>query len=435
MAMLPATDKLTYQENESTEGGKHFSSEPAGVILNRFGMLILLVGILLAAWGGMTPIVILLGFIFAAVGISKLWSQFSLKNLRCQRTLSAQRVFPGESVEVKIRLENRKILPLPWVQIDYEVPVKLVQDSRSLEAGVTAGTGLISKTSSLLWYTGTNWKHTLHCAKRGYYTIEAATVTSGDIFGFYPRSTTAQMADYVIVYPRIFPIAQLGIPSLYPVGDTRAERRIFEDPVRITGIRDYTPHDSLKHIHWKATARHQNLQVKNFEPTTTLNVALFLAIDSFQRYGACNEDDFELGISTTASIASHISEQRNPVGLYVNTLQADTEQSVVIPPGSSSGQIVSILEALAKTTTSVSSPSETFLQNEVRGLPWGTTYIFVVSQPSEFLVNFINDMAGKRHKVLVIQVGGQKAEGVDSGITWHNIEHQDDMKKIANEEL
>ena len=86
----------------------------------------------------------------------------------------------------------------------------------------------------------------------------------------------------MIVYPKIFPIAHLGIPSLHPLGETIAERRIFEDPIRVIGVRDYNPRDSRRHIHWKATARRQELQVKVFEPTTTLKVAIFLAIDSFK---------------------------------------------------------------------------------------------------------------------------------------------------------
>lgn len=423
-------DKFAH-ENQPGETAKHFPSEPGGIILNRFGLLILLAGILLAAWAHLTPIVILLGFVFAAVGLSKLWSRFSLNNVFCERSLSEQRVFPGESVELKLRLVNRKLLPLPWIQMDDEVPNKLIPDSRSLEAGKNPGTSLISKTAALLWYTGASWKHQLYCAKRGYYPIGPISLTSGDIFGFYPRSDSKPLIDHIIVYPKIYSVNHLGIPSLYPVGDTRAERRIFEDPTRTIGIRDYTPHDSLRRIHWKATARHQNLQVKVFEPTTTLNVALFLATESFQYYGTFNEDDFELGISIAASIASYITEQGSPVGLFVNTRQADSSQPAVISPGSSGGQLVAILEALAKTTPSVSGPFETFLQNEGKGLPWGTTFVFIVSRPSEPLIRLLNGFKESRRRLLVMQAGAQKIEGADYGITWHHILHPEDLIKIS----
>ena len=40
------------------------------------------------------------------------------------------------------------------------------------------------------------------------------------------------------------------------------------DPLRTVGVRDYHPEDSFRHLHWKATARAQQLQVRVFEPTT-----------------------------------------------------------------------------------------------------------------------------------------------------------------------
>ena len=75
-------------------------------------------------------------------------------------------------------------------------------------------------------------------------------------------------------------------------------------------------------------------------------------------------EDFELGISTAASIASYLTEQRSAVGLFVNSCLADSGQPVTLLPGSSTGQLVEILEALAKVTPLSSSPFEEFLQAE-----------------------------------------------------------------------
>jgi hypothetical protein len=58
--------------------------------------------------------------------------------------------------------------------------------------------------------------------------------------------------DHVLVYPRLIPFKELGIPSFYPAGDERTESRLFPDPTRTVGVRDYRPGDPLKAIHWKA---------------------------------------------------------------------------------------------------------------------------------------------------------------------------------------
>jgi len=412
---------------------EHFSSRSVGYLLSKFGLLAVLAGLLLAAWNGQVVIVILLGLALSVAGLAKLWSHLSLAGVHCQRQLSERRVFPGEYIELKLRAVNRKLLPLPWIQLDDEIPVGLIPDF-SLTPGDRSGYGFLSKSAALLWYTGVSWRHRLVCNKRGYYTLGPARITSGDIFGFYPRSITEPSIDHIIVYPRIFPIAQLGIPSLYPLGEAKAEQRIFEDPTRVIGVRDYTPHDSLRHIHWKATARHQTLQVKVFEPTTTLKVALFLAVDSFRHDGDNEEEEFELGISTAASIANCIIEQGSPVGLFVNTRLADSGQPAKIPPGSGAGQLVHILETMAKITPHTSSPAAEFVQNERRGLPWGTTLIFILSRPSESLKGLLTNLGINGHKLLVLQIGNHIDGEISRNVTWHSISNPADLTKFSAEE-
>jgi len=415
----------------TAETQNRFSSQPAGYLLGRFGLLLVLAGLVIAAWNGQTAIAILLGLVLSAAALSRLWSRLSLKGVSCQRLVSENRFFPGEYMELKLRVVNRKLLPLPWLQIDDELPVRLAPELSPVPGNRTE-TGLLSKSAALLWYTSITWRHRLLCYKRGYYTLGPLKVTSGDIFGFYPRSTTEPSIENVIVYPRILPISQLGIPSLFPLGETRAERRIFEDPTRTIGVRNYNPGDSLRHIHWKASARHQNLQVKVFEPTTTLKVALFLAVDSFPQNGAQSEDDFETGISVAASIANYLTEQGSPAGLFVNTLSADSGQPVIMPPGSGNGQLVGILEALAKVTPQASSPFEEFWQRPRRDLPWGTTLIFILYRPSDQLTSLLISLRERGHKLLVIQVGEQKGSRMEHGVTWHNVMHIGDTVKISS---
>jgi uncharacterized protein (DUF58 family) len=428
-----------------------------GYLLGSFGLLVVLLGLLLAAWFDQVVIVILLGLILSAAGLSKLWSRYSLVGVSCERLLNVRRIFPGESVELRLHLVNRKLLPLPWIQLDDEIPAGFAPDT-SLTPSNKPGSGFLSKSAALLWYTGVSWKEQLKCHKRGYYCLGPMMLTSGDIFGFYPRSVTDPLIDHIIVYPKIFPIAHLGIPSLHPLGDTTATRRIFEDPLRFIGVRDYNPHDSLRYIHWKATAHRQELQVKVFEPTTTLKVAIFLAIDSFHHEETTNqedleadislnahvnnlrpgipqdEEDFELGISTAASVASHLIEQRSAVGLFVNSCLADSGQPATLLPGSSASQLVEILEALAKVTPSSSRPFEEFLQAERSTLPWGTTLIFIIYRPSSLLIEQLIGLKESGHKLILLQIGSTEENEVPTSINWYPIRQPGDFSIVNTEE-
>lgn len=165
--------------------------------------------------------------------------------------------------------------------------------------------------------------------------------SSGDLFGLYSRSMRVPIQDEILVYPRIFPVERLEIPSLQPAGDFRTVRRVVQDPTRPTGVRDYRFGDSPRHIHWKASARARGLRVKIFESTTNFKAALFLCVESFRTSEALAEEDFELAVSTAASVAHHVVSRGSPVGLFANSRAADSGHAVSLAPAGRRGWIFS----------------------------------------------------------------------------------------------
>ncbi|MBE9513212.1 MAG: DUF58 domain-containing protein [Chloroflexi bacterium] len=385
------------------------SSKPVGYLLGNCSLIVMLVGLIIAAYNGKVLIVVLLGLILSAAGLAKLYSYLSLVRVHCQRSLNWQRVFPGERVEVNMRVVNFKPLPLPWLKVDSEIPAGLIPEASP------ARDGLLSKVIALLWYARASWQHKLVCPRRGYYPLGQIRITSGDIFGLYRRTRLKKVSDPIIVYPRLFAIDKMAIPSWYPLGETRAAQRIFRDPTRVIGIRDYTPHDSPRYIHWKATAIHQKLQVKVFEPTTNPKLALLLDLESFgydevssERTGSLSsktDEVFETALSTAASLAKYFIEHKSAVGLFVNTCLADSGRPVGIPPGSGTGHLVSILEALAKVTPHSSGLLAELIQGEQKHLPWGTTLIFILSKPTVSISRLLSSLKERGHKSVTIPVG------------------------------
>ena len=414
------------------EEGRTFAAQPSGYLLQKASLYVLGGILFLAAWKGQAGIVILLGLVISAAGLARLWSRVSLAGVRCRRRVREGRLFPGESTELKLEIFNRKPLPLPWVKVEDEIPVELARELASAPA-TRPGYYLLSRWASILWYRKASWKYQLHGEKRGYYSLGSLTVTSGDIFGFYPRWRQFASADHVTVYPRIFPIERLEVPPLHPMGEVRSNRRIFQDPTRPIGLRDYRPRDSLKHIHWKASARRQELQVKVFEPTTTLKVSIFLAGDGYSPDGPRSEEEFELAVSAAASIAHHLIDQGTPAGLISNGCQADSGQAIQIPPGCSRDQLMEILEALAKVTPRAKDSSEAFLQRESKSLPSGTTLILVASRIPESFFRLLRDLKERGTKLLLLRIGDPKESGSDGMIPSYPIRHPGDLLTIDPE--
>ena len=384
------------------------TSQPTIQLLSKIGLLVVIVLLILAAWKNITSAVILLGVVLSAAGIAKIWSRYSLNHVYYERLLSEQRTFPGEEVELTVRVSNQKLLPLAWLEINDELPSQLPvvnPDDGELSEGT------LKNSISLMWYRRASWHYRLQCIKRGYYALGPAMLHSGDIFGFYPRSLALAEVNHLIIYPRIFPLAELNLPPRQPLGEMKASYRIFQDPTRTIGVRSYNPGDPFKHIHWKASARHQNLQVKVFEPSTTLQTIIWLAVDSFggdeQKDGI---EDFELAISTVASVANYFVEHGYPVGVFANTTPIGSDMPIRILPGVSRDHLINILEILAKVTLYSVEPLEALLSRERSNMPWGATLVFVTFKVSEMLSAMLDSLQKLGCNVVLIQVGENPIE-------------------------
>jgi uncharacterized protein (DUF58 family) len=329
---------------------------------------------------------------------------------------------------VKLQVANRKPLPLPWIQVDDEIPQAL--GGASTLSGERPGSVLIRRSAAMLWYSSVKWKYELPCLKRGYYPLGPTVISSGDIFGLYSRSLKTALEDHVIVYPKIIPVGHLPIPSQQPLGESRSEYRVFQDPTRPIGVRDYQHGDSLRHVHWKASARLQSLQVKVFEPTTTFKVALFLSVDSFMANGAIKEEEFELGISVAASLAYHVIEQGSPAGVFVNTRSVDSGQAVSLAPSGSRDQLTSILEALAKVTVFSSGPFELFLEKEQKVLHAGTTIALIFAKPPETLPLLLHSLKDNGFKLQLFFIGEGEGLPREEGIPVYRIRNAGDLGSI-----
>ncbi|MCK4818560.1 DUF58 domain-containing protein [bacterium] len=233
-----------------------------------------------------------------------------------------------------------------------------------------------------------------------------ASLHSGDIFGFYPRSVIITEGLHLIVYPRTFSLDNLELPTRQPLGELKAQYRIFQDPTRTIGVREYIPGDPFNHINWKATARHQHLQVKEFEPSTTLQNIICLGVDSFtgNEKKELNEE-FEWAISTVATIANYLIRNGSALGFFTNTYLAQSKNSITVMPGTSPEHMINILEILARITLKPIDTLETLINQQKGVLPWGATLIFIVSKVSDMLTTTLDDLSKSGYQVVLFQIG------------------------------
>jgi len=244
------------------------------------------------------------------VCLAQVTSRAWLAGLDCERTVSQTTLQQGEDTEVAVSVTNRRGFPIPWIYFEDQYPADFPREGAHARLAV-----LIPGRSVTLRYR-------LRCPRRGYHRIGPLLMESGDLFGLQKRFRTGERQDYVTVLPTIAYIETFNISAKRPQGPVRIASRIYQDPTRIYGIREYVPGDPLNTIHWKATARTGTLHVKTYEPTQVYGGTLMLDLHADSYKPADKEERMELAITTTASIAYLLQMSGEQVGMITNAIDA-----------------------------------------------------------------------------------------------------------------
>ncbi|GAA0179854.1 hypothetical protein SH2C18_26560 [Clostridium sediminicola] len=249
--------------------------------------------------------------ILALVYSTKLWAKLSLEKIETKVDLNTQRLFPKDIARLKIMVRNKKILPV-WLKI---------------EITTTSQISFIKETG-LLSYSNLQHEWSLDYDKRGVYTIGPFNISAGDLLGFYSIKKEFRDTHEVIVYPKLISLRDYSPVSKEYFGNNKT-REFVEDPVLITGTREYSFGRPAKHIHWKATAKTSKLQEKIFDPSAHIKVIIIIDVKDFKESEAY--DEFETMLSTAASLAVKLSKRGISPGLMVNGFMTGDEVPYILP--------------------------------------------------------------------------------------------------------
>jgi uncharacterized protein (DUF58 family) len=384
-----------------------------------FALLILFIALL----GQIPALLAIVTFMFFVLFVGWMWSRSSLRGIRYHRHFAYRRFFPDETFEVLIKVENRKFLPISWLQVEDEWPLRIgpPQEAILARSAYDPDLGYLINTYSLRWYERIRRHFVLVARQRGVYPIGPAHLVSGDPFSLFDRKITSPAPpEIVIVYPRIKSLPELGLPLKDPFGDRRTQRHLFEDPSRTVGIRDYSPQDSFRHVHWKATAHTGALQTRVYEPTRSLRTVLCLNVATFEQYWrGIWPAMLEYEMEVAASLTSWALAEGHSVGLVANGTLAHADQPFRIPPSRSRDQLVHILEALAAVSYFVTSNFERFLLDESPRLPWGATLVLITPFFNDAIAATILRLRDSGRRVVLILLGKIPAPFIPGILSYH----------------
>ena len=260
--------------------------------------------------------------------ISYLWARTMAVSVTTRRELKVTAVQVGEPLEEVVSLENRSLLPVIHAEFvdrsnvpGYSISAVRVSGARTLE----------------------DWRERGICTRRGVYSLGEWEVHLGDPLGLFEVRQAYRTALEVTVCP---PLAALPLHFLHrrrTLGDRLPLRQALPaDTVNVSSTRPYAQGDPVRRIHWRTSARHDELFVRVFEPEASSVMWLIPDLDAAVHVGQGDESTLEKLIIVTASLAAQMLGERQSVGMLM-----DVGRNRVVAQGAGRPQLWRILRALA----------------------------------------------------------------------------------------
>jgi uncharacterized repeat protein (TIGR01451 family) len=270
--------------------------------------------LVLALVFGMSLLAYAMYALLAVILISRYVTRRWAGDLTATREASQLTASVGDTVAVIVTVENQGKLPVAWVLLEDLLPRDAIMyDPPSLKV-----TGRRVQLSMVAPRAKKQLLYQLTCNRRGYFQLGPVVLETGDLFGLHRRFRVAAEPHFLMVLPKVIPLAGYELSSKRPIGEVRMSYRLYEDPTRIAGVRAYERGDALNRIHWRATARTGQLHSKVYEPSTVAGATILM---DFHRDSYPKRDEpyrSELAITAAASIANAVYLMDQQVGLVTN---------------------------------------------------------------------------------------------------------------------
>jgi uncharacterized protein (DUF58 family) len=329
-------------------------------VVRRLQLLAIGAVLVIAAFStGLQFLFYLLYLAILVIGGSYIVVRLGLTDLEAGYAVSQLHGHVGDPLRVTYTLRNTSRLPKLWLEVHNPT---------------TLPGGLPGRALSLGGRQERSWLIRAPLTRRGHFRIDPLAIRTGDPFGFFEASAAVGQGVSVVVYPRLEPVPAWKLPAANIEGSHAAPERTLQTTPLATSVRPYAPGDSMNRIHWKSTARHGEIQVKEFDLEQTADAWIILDLQRAIQTGRGDESTTEAGIRAAAAIADKALIENRAVGMTVNA-----RRPAYLPPDRGGRQHLKIMQLLAALEPDGEAPLVEALVQSVGRLRRGMTAVIITA--------------------------------------------------------
>jgi uncharacterized protein (DUF58 family) len=291
----------------------------------------------------------------------------ALRHIRIERTLP-ESVTAGDLFAVTLLLSNEKPKTASWA-IEVEDDVQRLDGSR---ADRNQGRVLFPHVPA-----GKSQRQHYHgrLMRRGRYQFGPLKVSTRFPFGLVRRTWTFSARDTLTVFPRPGRLTEAWRRRRRPQLSGSARSRHQQGPLEgeFFALRDWQPGDSRRWIHWRSSARHGNLLVRQFEQQQDEDLVLLLDLWQPKSPSDADREHVERGVRFAATLASDLCRRGGArIDFAVSGKSVQQIHGVASP-----GLLNEILGTLAVLEAGQQDPSGEFLNQGLRHAALGSTIVLI----------------------------------------------------------
>lgn len=192
---------------------------------------------------------------------------------------------------------------------------------------IPVGTGLAEIAMPGLAH-GAEFRHEfpVPTSQRGVIPIGPVRTVRADPVGMVRRELAWTDEKQLFVHPRTIALPSTSTGLIRDL-EGQPTRDLSNSDVSFHALREYTPGDERRYIHWKSTAKTGTYMVRQFEETrrSRLVVALSLATSDY-----ASDDEFEMAVSTAGSLGIRAIRDARDVSVVVGEITPEFAKRKVL---------------------------------------------------------------------------------------------------------
>jgi uncharacterized protein (DUF58 family) len=352
-------------------------------VIRRLQVLVIGAILVIAAFSTGEPFLFYLLYLaILVIGGSYIVVRLGLTDLEAGYAVSQLHGHVGDPLRVTYTLRNASRIPKLWLEIHNPT---------------TLPGGLPGRAISLGGNQERSWLIRAPLTRRGHFRIDPLAIRTGDPFGFFEASASVGQGVSVVVYPRLEPVPAWKLPAANIEGSHAAPERTHQTTPLAMSVRPYAPGDSMNRIHWKSTARHGEIQVKEFDLEQTADAWIVLDLQRSVQTGRGDESTTEASIRAAAAIADKALVENRAVGMTVNARRPSH-----LPPDRGGRQHLKIMQLLAALEPDGESPLVESLVQNVGRLRRGMTAVIITASLDPAWVRVLATLRGRGVACVVV---------------------------------